>query len=461
MPLVWFRSDLRLTDNTALLAALATKEPVSACYVYSPNHMQNHAWSGRKRAFVRHHLQALTNALAQQGIALTLIPSEHTVKQWQDVLNFAHEHQYRDIYFNDDYGLHEQARDQQLMLASEKIGIHCHRYADKTLISPGSLLSKSHSPYNVYTPFRKAAETRIPRRFDIVSATETGKRIKAIRIPPFADEEKLDIEQWPVGEEHAQSRLRHFVEHAVHDYKEARDRPDQDGTSRLSAYLNIGVLSVRQVWNACGEIRGDGAQQYRNELLWREFYIHLLALYPRLSKHKPFKEETDKLPWRHDVENFQRWCNGHTGVPIVDAAMRCLKATGWMHNRLRMIVASFLCKNLFIDWRWGERYFLEQLIDGDFAANNGGWQWSASTGTDSAPYFRVFNPVTQGERFDPEGLFVRYWVPELKNESASTIHNVGARSGYPEAMVDLKRSRQLAIDYFKQLKAFETSTSYE
>lgn len=461
MHLVWFRSDLRLSDNSALLAAMGNNEPILACYVYSKNQMDRHRWSGRKRAFVRHHLQSLTNALAQHGIGLSLIQSDSVVKQGQDVLRFAQAHQVHDVYFNDEYGVDEQSRDNELAQSLAQIGIQCHRFSDRSLIPPGTLLTQKGTPFNVYTPFRKAAEARLPTHFAIEMPEKTRTPVSVLTIAPFAGEIEIDQAQWPIGEANAHTRLRQFVKNAIRDYKEARDRPDKNGTSRLSAYLNTGVLSARQVWNACGEITGDGAQQYRNEILWREFYLHLLALYPRLSKHSPFKEDTDKLPWQHDAGNFQRWCDGQTGIPIVDAAMRCLNATGWMHNRLRMIVASFLTKNLFIDWRWGERYFLEQLIDGDFAANNGGWQWSASTGTDSAPYFRVFNPVTQGERFDPDGNFVRQWVPELKHDPASTIHKVGARNAYPDAIVDLKLSRQLAIDYFKQLKAFEASASYE
>ncbi|MFC7001925.1 cryptochrome/photolyase family protein [Pseudobowmanella zhangzhouensis] len=228
------------------------------------------------------------------------------------------------------------------------------------------------------------------------------------------------LERWPAGEQLAQQQLQRFVHEAIRDYKQTRDFPAQDNTSRLSAYQAVGALSTMQCLRAAlaennGELDSgnEGIVTWINELIWRDFYRHLLVAYPDLCKHKAFKSDTDRLPWKHDEDKFQRWCEGNTGYPIVDAAMRQMNQTGWMHNRLRMIVAMFLTKHLFIDWRWGERYFMQKLVDGDLASNNGGWQWSASTGCDAVPYFRIFNPVTQSERFDPKGDFIRNYVPEI------------------------------------------------
>ena len=214
-------------------------------------------------------------------------------------------------------------------------------------------------------------------------------------------------------------RLRDFCRERVQDYDRKRDIPGEPGTSRLSAALAIGLLSPRQCLarlqaeQETANESASGPHVWLSELIWREFYQHVAFHFPRVVKGRAFKEETDAIRWRDDEADFQAWCEGRTGFPIVDAGMRQLKQTGWMHNRLRMITASFLVKDLHIDWRRGERYFMSQLIDGEFASNNGGWQWAASTGTDAAPYFRVFNPTTQGKRFDPEGHFIRQYVPEL------------------------------------------------
>lgn len=452
MHIVWFRTDLRVNDNSALQAACEQGQPVQALYVRSERQFDNQVWGGRKRRFARQHVQALAHSLADLGMPLHVIESDKNVGQWREVLAFAKQQHASDIWFNDEYGLHEQTRDNALVDAAEQQDITVHRYTDKVLLPPGTVLTKQDSPYVVFTPFRLACEQRLGPVSAADKPTPLGNACDVPTVTPFPGEQDYDELRWPTGEAAAMKKLREFIDNDIDQYHELRDRPDRHGTSELGPYLSLGVLSPRQVWHAAQK-KGDGAKIYRNEILWREFYQHLLAQIPALSKHQPFKPETDRLPWRKDDEAFARWCEGKTGVPIVDAAMRCLKATGWMHNRLRMVVASFLTKNLFIDWRWGERYFLQQLIDGEFAANNGGWQWSASTGTDAAPYFRIFNPVSQGERFDPNGDFVRQWVPELADEPKNRIHKTGEREGYPDAMVDLKASRAQAISWFQGLKS--------
>lgn len=455
MNLVWFRHDLRLADNSALAAACADGRPVLAVYLLSERQWQQHRWAPRKRAFLREHLQALSAALHQHNIPLKLLPSQRIVGQGAEVLAFAKAHQCTAIYFNDEYGLHEQTRDDQLEREARAAGLAVHRFCDHVLLPPGSVLTADkQQPYTVYTPFRKACEARLPARLSVLPPPP-AMPVNPVQPDPvpsrFTGEQAFSASDWPVGEAAAMQRVREFCRQAIRHYKDERDRPDLAGTSRLSPYLMLGVVSPRQVWQAAATVIGEGSAGFRNEILWREFYQHLIALIPRLSKGKPFKEDTDQLPWRYDEADFVRWCSGETGIPIVDAAMRCLNETGWMHNRLRMIVASFLTKNLFIDWRWGEQYFLDQLIDGEFAANNGGWQWSASTGTDAAPYFRIFNPESQAQKFDPDGAFIRKWVNELRNETAASIHLAGARRSYPAPLVDLKQSRALAIAHFQRL----------
>jgi len=251
------------------------------------------------------------------------------------------------------------------------------------------------------------------------------------------------------------------VEKRAGRYKEDRDFPAIDGTSLLSPYLASGIISGRQCRQAARDALADGGNSeglftWETEIAWRDFYIHILYHYPRVGMHRAFTPETEQLQWNQSEEHMRAWQQGQTGIPSVDAAMRHLRTTGWMHNRLRMVTAMFLSKNLFLDWRLGEAWFMSNLVDGFLASNNGGWQWSASTGTDAAPYFRVFNPVTQGQRFDPEGEFIRHWVPELAKMDSKRIHEPWKGGvlpgGYPRPIVDLKESRKEAIAHFQALK---------
>ena len=269
---------------------------------------------------------------------------------------------------------------------------------------------------------------------------------------------------WPAGEQEARRRLDTFADAQIDYYQSERDFPAKPGTSQLSAYLAAGVISPRQCLHAAlqsnqGEFDSGkvGAVTWINELLWREFYKHILVGYPRVSRHRAFRPETEALAWRDAPDELAAWQEARTGLPIIDAAMRQLLETGWMHNRLRMVVAMFLTKNLLIDWREGERFFMRHLIDGDLAANNGGWQWSASTGTDSAPYFRIFNPISQSEKFDSEGLFIKHWLPELAGLNKKEVHNPASAGGlfgvadYPAPIVNLGASRERALAAFKNL----------
>jgi deoxyribodipyrimidine photo-lyase len=262
------------------------------------------------------------------------------------------------------------------------------------------------------------------------------------------------------GEEAAKRRLERFLETAAGRYHEDRDRPDRDGTSRLSPYLRFGVISVRQCFERAEEAAHvdpalqRGVAKWLDELVWREFYSAILEEHPRVLRES-YRREYDALVWNDDPEGFEAWCEGRTGYPIVDAGMRQLRATGWMHNRVRMIVASFLTKDLLIDWREGERFFFERLVDGDPASNNGGWQWAASTGTDAQPYFRIFNPVAQGRRWDPEGRYVRHWIPELRDVPDPHVHapwESELPGDYPPPIVDHAERRELALERFSDAR---------
>ncbi len=268
---------------------------------------------------------------------------------------------------------------------------------------------------------------------------------------------------WPAGEAEALRRLELFTVERMKQYKAQRDLPGINGTSTLSPYLAIGAISARTCLAAAARANGgkldsgdEGAMTWISELVWREFYKQVLVAFPRVCMNRAFKPGTERLAWRDDDDDFAAWCEGRTGYPIVDAAMRCLVKTGWMHNRLRMITAMFLTKDLLLDWRKGERFFMQQLIDGDLSQNNGGWQWSASTGTDAAPYFRIFNPFSQSAKFDADGAFIRQWVPELRDVVGEDIHNPGELPGllrlkldYPSPIVDHDEARERALAAFK------------
>ncbi|MSE15986.1 deoxyribodipyrimidine photo-lyase, partial [Pantoea agglomerans] len=337
------------------------------------------------------------------------------------------------------------------------------------LLPPGSVQSGDRSMYKVFTPFSKAFVRRLQQGLpECVPAPKAreGAPLKASPIPAFDyPTEDFDQDLFPPGEAAALKRLRHFATQPVIDYPAKRDLPALDATSRLSVYLATGVLSPRQCLHRVLHEHPDALDNSRaftwlNELIWREFYRHLLVAWPALCRHKPFIDWTRNVEWQRNDAHFDAWKAGKTGYPIVDAAMRQMKALGWMHNRLRMITASFLVKDLLIDWREGERYFMQQLIDGDLAANNGGWQWAASTGTDAAPYFRIFNPTTQGERFDEKGDFIRHYLPELAGVPDSDIHqpHVWAEKhhkklDYPAPIVDHKVARKKTLDAFERAKS--------
>jgi deoxyribodipyrimidine photo-lyase len=298
------------------------------------------------------------------------------------------------------------------------------------------------------------------------AARRNVPNLRSGHLPASPDEVGFVLKQEvpPAGERAAKERLRQFMAGPVYEYGQARDFPAQDGTSHLSPHLRAGTLGIRTILAALNKARDqaspaqtEGCDVFLNELIWREFYLQVLHNFPQVTQGA-FRPEYNQLQWSENREHFQAWCEGRTGYPIVDAAMRCLNATGGMHNRLRMIVAMFLTKDLLINWQWGERYFMQQLVDGDLAANNGGWQWSAGTGTDAAPYFRIFNPVSQALKFDPAGTFVRRWVPELKHFPNELVQQPWkdplrlSGSKYPGRIVLHEEQRGKCLAMFKAVK---------
>jgi deoxyribodipyrimidine photo-lyase len=471
MHLVWYRQDLRIQDHSALFHATSENKTV-ALVILSPSQWKAHNESPTKFNLYLKQLKILQEQLNLKNIALHCIHTE----TWADIPNalyeFCNNYQITDIHFHTEVGVNEQTRDAKTATALYALDIQVHEYQDRTIFPLGSIRNQSGQPYQVFSAFKKKCMEQLL----IGQFSQPYLDIQIQEKPTLFEQLNTDLTSfeslyskqhqqidalWPSGEDYAQQQLNEFIEDHLEYYHLERDLPHLNGTSQISTYLNLGILSIRQCLAALFAesdqhvvLRHQGQEIWLNELLWREFYLHLMHDHPSLSKHQPFKKNTLNIPWRDAPEDLTAWQSGQTGIPIVDAGMRQMLATGWMHNRVRMICAMFLTKNLLIDWRLGEAWFMQNLIDGDLAANNGGWQWCASTGTDSAPYFRIFNPVSQSQKFDPEGAYIREWLPELAHLPTREIHNPYAKPtqtafDYPHPIVDLKQSRLRAIETFK------------
>jgi deoxyribodipyrimidine photo-lyase len=465
--LVWFRNDLRVHDNPALFKAAEDKKGVLAVYFICRDFIKDHVIAPARVDFTRRHLLQLKQDLAAFNIPLLVFKVETTAEILPQFYRIIQEHKVQQVFLNAEYPLDEFNRDKQIAEALRAQYITVKRFHDRVIIPPGMIRNGKGEAYKVFTAFKNnwllqartlglkplgKPQTQPEHACTYVTDEAIDKLFKGLEL------RDLSI-LWPAGEREAGKRLKRFIQNHIEDYQTARDFPLQPGTSQLSPYLAIGSISPRQCIAATlhankGELDSgsSGATTWISELIWRDFYQHVVVDFPDVCKFKAMQTHTEAFPWRYDQTLFDAWCNGNTGIPIVDAAMLQLKETGWMHNRLRMVVAMFLTKNLQIDWRMGERYFMSQLIDGDFAANNGGWQWSASTGTDAAPYFRIFNPVSQSQRFDPEGEFIKRYLPVLANLPAKLIHNPPPTVGYPLPIVDLSLSRKETIALFGALK---------
>ncbi|TEA63466.1 deoxyribodipyrimidine photo-lyase [Pseudomonas sp. CH235] len=470
MQLIWLRSDLRQHDNTALAAA-AERGPTVAVYLLSPLQWQEHDDAPCKIDFWLRNLRDLSKSLGTLNIPLLIRTAPHWDQAPAVLLELCRQLKIEAVHVNEEYGINESRRDEAVAEALQAEGITFHSYLDQLLFKPGSVLTKTGTYFQVFSQFRKVCYERLHRSMPSLKQAPGKQQALNIASDPIPEAvegfptpgESLRA-LWPAGETEARRRLDTFADAQIDYYKSERDFPAKPGTSQLSAYLAAGVISPRQCLHAAlqsnqGEFESGkvGAVTWINELLWREFYKHILVGYPRVSRHRAFRPETEALAWRDAPADLAAWQEARTGLPIIDAAMRQLLETGWMHNRLRMVVAMFLTKNLLIDWREGERFFMRHLIDGDLAANNGGWQWSASTGTDSAPYFRIFNPVSQSEKFDSEGLFIKHWLPELAGLNKKEVHNPASAGGlfgvadYPAPIVNLSASRERALTAFKNL----------
>ena len=467
--LVWFRNDLRMDDNPALRAACSQSKEVHGVYIYSKNQLELHNEANSKIEFIIENLKSLEQSLNKINIPLTVVSSDGFNEDPKKILNLLNERSITDIYWNNQFGIDEESRDKKVEELLTHNNIKFFSYDSQTLFPAGTFKTGEGKPYSVFTPFKK----KWVENFDIdfldieynyipKESTEICSNINDFDFA-FEKEHIVDMSLWPVGEKEALKRLDNYLDNKILNYAKDRNEPIIDGTSRISPYLASGVLSPKRcILEALKKNNFEldsgekGITKWIDEIVWREFYKNIMFSFPRVSKGMPFQEYTKKIKWRFEEDEFKAWKNGNTGFPLIDAAMRQLKHEGWMHNRLRMVVAMFFTKNMLHDWRLGEAFFMKNLIDGDFSSNNGGWQWSSSTGTDAAPYFRIFNPLTQSKNFDSEGLFIKKYVDELKNIDKKEIHDpsneIRFACKYPTQILDLKESRLRAIDAFNEAK---------
>ncbi|NEP13362.1 MAG: deoxyribodipyrimidine photolyase [Symploca sp. SIO1A3] len=461
MIIFWHRRDLRISDNVGLAAAREQSPKVVGIFCLDPNILERDDIAAARVTYLIGCLEQLQQRYLQVGSQLLILHDEPT----KAIPFLAVALKAKAVFWNWDVEPYSQVRDQKVRAALKERGIEVQNSWDQLLHAPGEIVTQSSKPYTIYTPFWKNWQKQ-PKAQPVESLKnvegltkkeeEITKSAGAVALPTAPDlgyswENELLVAP---GEKAAQEALEEFCDFPIIDYQQQRNFPSIDGTSKLSAALKFGAIGIRTVWDAAqtaysfsrSDETSDSIQTWQKELAWREFYQHAMYYFPELAEG-PYRQQFKDFPWDNDPELFQAWCEGKTGYPIVDAAMRQLNETGWMHNRCRMIVASFLTKDLFINWQWGEKYFMQKLYDGDLSANNGGWQWSASSGMDPKP-LRIFNPASQAQKFDPEAEYIRQWLPELGSVDTEYLvtGKIDQRDrevyGYPAPIVDHKQRQQ-------------------
>ena len=478
----WFRRDLRLTDNPALTAAADTGLPIIPVYIHAPDEAGAWAPGAASNWWLHHSLEQLKGALAERGLTLVIRQGDSlaTLTELITTTNA------QAVHWNRLYEPAYTARDTHIKQTLRTQGVDVQSHNAALLHEPWTIKTGTGGDYKAFTPFWRACRRLsdpapplpVPASLNAVKTPLHSDSVNTLGLLPGRDWTDGLAAQWQPGEASAQAQLQHFVQAAMGHYEQGRDWPSQAGTSRLSAHLHFGEIGPRQVWQAAQQQLAQGGAQdsqadwvtgtdrFLSEIGWREFAHHVLFHHPDFPD-QPLNPRFADFPWQADPNDqlLCTWQQGQTGIPLVDAGMRELYATGWMHNRVRMVVGSFLVKNLRLPWQAGEAWFWDTLVDADMASNSLGWQWVAGSGADAAPYFRVFNPVRQGERFDANGDYVAHWVPELAGLPAKHRHapweaptNILSDAGvtlgvtYPQPMVDLKQSRQDALAAFAQIK---------
>ncbi len=462
----WFRQDLRLGDNPSLVAA-AERGRVLPIYILDEVHPGGDEMGGASRWWLHHSLKSLNKQLngslqVFRGDPLTIIP------KLVEELRVTH------IHWNRCYEPWRRKRDTAIKEQLKASGTTVRSFNGSVLWEPWDVLNKEGAPYKVFTPYYKngCKQTESPKKpllqpaeLDLIRRPDDGMSIEDLNLLPKLRWDTTLEKHWDIGEQGAHKCLHAFLEHGLSGYKDKRDFPALRNVSRLSPYLHWGEISPNQIWHAAACLgKNEDVEHFHRELAWREFSIYLLYHFPDLP-HANFNRKFDRFPWSDNTEALKRWQRGQTGIPIVDAGMRELWQTGYMHNRVRMITASFLTKNLLQHWHHGRAWFSDCLVDADLASNCASWQWVAGCGADAAPYFRIFNPVTQGKKFDPTGEYTRRYVPELSRvpdtylfspweAPEDILRKAGVTLGdtYPHPVVDLKQSRQRALDAYEKVK---------
>jgi deoxyribodipyrimidine photo-lyase len=462
--LIWFREDLRLADNPALCEATRRGRPVLPVYILDDEAAGPWAMGGASRWWLHQSLKSLDRALGG-----TLVCVSGSAERW--IPQLARDIGAASVHINRCVAPWQIDADERVEAALARDGISLDRHCGSSLYDPLKVLKPDGTPYRVFTPFYRRgclgheqqprAPLPAPDAIHTVDC-QAGDGIDALGLMPDIDWYSGLEETWSVGEDHAHERLDDFLEKGLAGYESGRNRPDLEQVSRLSPHLRFGEISPNQVWHSVLPLKADpklsaDVDSFCSELGWREFSRYLLTHWPTLPDRN-WQPKFDRFPWRSDDASLQRWQQGRTGYAIVDAGMRELWQTGYMHNRVRMIVGSFLVKNLMLDWRQGERWFWDTLVDADLANNSASWQWVAGSGADAAPFFRIFNPVTQARKFDPDGDYIRRFVPELAGVGPGEIHEPRPPSepnddggGYPAPIVELPASRERALAAFKAL----------
>ncbi|WP_348945814.1 deoxyribodipyrimidine photo-lyase [Chitinibacter sp. FCG-7] len=466
--IVWLRRDLRISDNAALYTALKNADQVVLAFVFDTTILAGLPKQDRRVEFIWEALKDIKTALRQYNTDIVIRHGDPLT----EIPALAEQYAASAVYCNRDYEPAAIKRDGYVAAALKEQGRYFNTYKDQVIFEQDEVLTQSGTMYSVFSPYKRAWLTKLDgkamKSWPVNKFIHKLMPMKAQYFPSlkelgFAKTNLAEL-KIPLGMAGAEKLFEDF-KNRIDDYKEARDFPAVKGVSYLSVHLRFGTVSIRELVNYAYHHGGAGAETWLSELIWREFYQQILWHRPDVVEHA-FKPEYDALPFPNHPELFAAWCRGETGYPLVDAAMRQLNQTGYMHNRLRMVVASFLVKDLLIDWRWGEQYFAENLLDFDLAANNGGWQWAASTGCDAQPYFRIFNPVSQSEKFDPQGKFIRRYCPELADLPNEAIHapweakastrrsaNFLQDTDYFPPIVDHAEQREAALALFKQAKS--------
>ncbi len=423
--ILWFRRDLRLDDNAALHHALQSDHLVLPIFIFDTAILDALPRNDARVEFLHQTLANINQQLKAKGTML-VVKHGKPIEVWKQLLE---EYDVKALYANRDYEPYARERDKAVFEMLEAKGIPFKSYKDHVIFEKNEVVKDNGEPYVVYTPYSKLWLAKLTDK-DLESYPSG---LASSNYYQTAWQEPISLAQLGFKPSGLAFPGTTVTDGLLAKYQDKRNFPAEPGTSQLGLHFRFGTVSIRE---KARQAKANSAT-YLNELIWREFYQTILWHYPRVVK-EAFRKEYDRIEWRNNEQEFERWCQGQTGYPLVDAGLRELNATGYMHNRVRMVVASFLTKHLLIDWRWGEAYFAEKLLDFDLASNNGGWQWAAGTGVDAAPYFRVFNPTLQQEKFDPNGKYVRKWVPEVNSPS------------YPKPMVEHALARDRALTTYKK-----------